>query len=235
MKRLTLVISILFCTILFFISLTILFNRQRLRAQFAQSKNMLQGLEQELARIQAEKEKLTKENERLQADAVSYVALNTKLQDEKEKLQKTIETKEADLQRLTKELEEVENKIAPEALSQQDKLIKEKAGLEKKINTLNNTLRKERALFHYNLGVAYTQAKLYDEAIEAYEKSLKFYPANPEAHYNLGLLYHNIKQDPEKAVQHYRKYLELKPDSEDKEEVKGWIESLSPAGRGGRG
>ena len=75
--------------------------------------------------------------------------------------------------------------------------------------------------------MAYTQANLYDEAIEAYEKSLTFDQNNAEAHYNLGLLYDKVKTDPEKAVLHYKKYLELKPDAEDKEEIETWIQQLS--------
>jgi tetratricopeptide (TPR) repeat protein len=49
---------------------------------------------------------------------------------------------------------------------------------------------------------------------------------NADAHYNLGLLYKDVKQDPDKAIMHLSKYLELKPDAEDKEEVQGWIEKL---------
>jgi tetratricopeptide (TPR) repeat protein len=39
---------------------------------------------------------------------------------------------------------------------------------------MENKLKQERVLYHYNLGVAYSQAKFYDEAIDEYEKSLKF-------------------------------------------------------------
>ena len=52
---------------------------------------------------------------------------------------------------------------------------------------------------------------------------MKLNPDNPDAHYNLGLLYENHQKDPIKACLHYRKYLELKPQAEDKEEVENWI------------
>jgi len=51
-------------------------------------------------------------------------------------------------------------------------------------------------------------------------------PDNPEAHYNLGLLYVNFKEYPERAIKHYRRYLELSPDSLDREEVIEWIKIL---------
>jgi len=74
--------------------------------------------------------------------------------------------------------------------------------------------------------VAYSQAKLYEEAIFEYEESLKLNANNPEAHYNLGLLYENCIGETEKALEHYRKYLELKPNAEDSAEVEAWIKRL---------
>jgi tetratricopeptide (TPR) repeat protein len=105
-------------------------------------------------------------------------------------------------------------------------LQKEKKELEGKIKSLEETLQKERGLYHYNLAVSYAQAKLYDEAIASYEKSLTFNPDNADAHYNLGVLYADFKSDSEKAISHYRKYLELKPDANDKEEVLRLMEKL---------
>ncbi|MFH1318611.1 MAG: hypothetical protein ABIH71_06320, partial [Candidatus Omnitrophota bacterium] len=63
-------------------------------------------------------------------------------------------------------------------------------------------------------------------AVNAYEKSLSFESENAEAQYNLGLLYENFNLEPEKAILHYEKYLELKPDAVDKDEVLKWINRL---------
>jgi tetratricopeptide (TPR) repeat protein len=205
----------------------------KLTRELNHTKQMFIKTQEEAKRIQTEKDKITKENEKLQADALSYVAINNDLQKEKESLQekvkeaqRTISEKEDKLQSLNENLKKLEKQIAKEKQVGDEKLVKEKKDLEEKIKSQEEALKKERGLYHYNLAVAYTQANLYDEAIEAYEKSLTFDQNNAEAHYNLGLLYQNIKQDPEKAVEHYRKYLELKPDSEDKEEVQEWIAKL---------
>ena len=61
-------------------------------------------------------------------------------------------------------------------------------------------------------------------------KSLEINPGNPEAHYNLGLLYDKVKNKPEKAVIHYKKYLEIEPYAEDKEEVMKLIKKLEVGG-----
>lgn len=232
-KKILIIISAIVVLGLSTLSFAFYLRGNRLKLQSQESKAMIQKVQEEITRIQAEREKLSKEKEKLQVDAITYVDLNSQLQQDKERLQKRleeaqkiIETKEGDLQREKSKLEQLEKKIDKEKTKEQKGFLKEKEELKNKITLLEETLKKERALYHYNLAVAYTQAKLYDEAVGAYEKSLKFNPDNPEAHYNLGLLYQNYKSDPDKAVTHYQRYLELKPEAEDKEEVKGWIESL---------
>jgi tetratricopeptide (TPR) repeat protein len=162
-----------------------------------------------------------------------YAERNTDLQKDKEDLEKKfkeakkiIGNKEADMLSITKKLEDLEQKTTKGNINQQKIFLKERKELKEKARSLEATLQKERALYHYNLGVSYTQLKRYDEATEAYEKSLELDVNNADAHYNLGLLYKDVKQDPDKAIMHLSKYLELKPDAEDKEEVQGWIEKL---------
>jgi tetratricopeptide (TPR) repeat protein len=207
-----------------------------LMAQLAQSRQTLQKIQEAFKTLQEDKAKLSKENEKLQTDAVSYVSLQTELQQEKDNLQKrldevqaVIDAKEEELKKLNQKLEHVENTMTREQLEERKSMLKEKQELENKLKLLNITLGKERALYHYKLGVAYTQAKLYDEAVDAYEKSLKFNPDNPDAHYNVALLYDNFKADPVRAAIHFQRYLELKPDASDKVEVEAWISKAKGA------
>jgi tetratricopeptide (TPR) repeat protein len=201
--------------------------------QLRQAQQMVQKMHEETRRIDGEKEKINQENEKLQADAISYVALNTDLQKEKDdlrarlkKAQDAITAKEQELKSASQKAKEIDKEMGKEKMVLNAKLTEEKTALEEKMQSLQETLRTERALYHYNLGVAYTEANLYDEAIEAYKRSLEFNPKNAEAHYNLGLLYENFNGDPGLAASHYRRYLELEPDAEDKEEVSGWIRRL---------
>ena len=210
-------------------------NTATLKSQLLQSKTMIQKTQEELQRLQSDKEKIIGEKDKLKADAVSYVALNTKIQDEQERLQKSKEGMEKLIKVKEKELKATKQKIQElvkalekkkDELSNQDKVFKERDNLRKKIISLDTKLKQERALYHYNLGVAYSQAKFYDEAVGEYKESLKYNPSNPDAYYNLGLLYEDVKQDSVKAVEYFQKYLELKPDAKDKREVTGWIKKL---------
>jgi len=164
------------------ISSVILFSKKNaLNQQLEQTKQMVLKVNEEKQRIEAEKEKITKENEKLKADTLVYIELNNNLQKEKENLQnrlkeaqKIIETKEDGLERLKLNLEKLNKKIAKESGRQNEELMKQKKELEDKVSSLETTLQKERALYHYNLAVSYTKAKLYDEAIKVFEKSLIF-------------------------------------------------------------
>jgi tetratricopeptide (TPR) repeat protein len=209
-------------------------EKKSIVGQLSLAEQMLQKLHQELARLGEEKDNAENEKDKLQKDAVFYVELNTKLQQEKEKLQqglveaqRAIETKESDLERLKLRSEQTQKKTSNELAEEKEALNKQRKDLLNKITRLNKTIIEENALYNYNLGVAYTQAKLFDEAKEAYEKALIFSPKMPEAHYNLALLYEKVEEDYKKALSHYGKYLELVPDTSDKEEIETSIKKLT--------
>jgi len=92
--------------------------------------------------------------------------------------------------------------------------------LRKKLATRRQHLSKEAAAQIYQeLGTAYTQAKVYAQAIEAYIIALKLDPRNPKAHHDLGLLYEHFLGDSKKAIYHLRQYLKLSSDFKDRERV----------------
>jgi tetratricopeptide (TPR) repeat protein len=201
--------------------------------QLEQSKGLLQKMQEEAVRLEGEKIKIVKDNERLQADGMVYLEQNNNLQQEKLKLkemlgqaQKIIKVKEADLEKLKQNIEKAEKQIKEDSSTDKEKLAKERTILEEEFKLAESNLQNERGLYHYNLGVAYIQAGFYGEAIEAYEKALFYNPGIAEAHFNLGLLYNKYQQDSDKAIVHYRKYLELNPEAEDKEEIKAIIKRL---------
>lgn len=205
-----------------------------LSGQLGQLNKMVQKAQEELSSMQTEREKILKDNERLQNDSVSYLTVSTKLQEEKDFLQsnlqeaqKLIEVKDSNLKQTQEQLDKLQRELKKRGPSGQAAAKAQEKKLKAGVSILQKRIQLERALYNYNLGVAYTQAKLYDEAIAAYRKSLEFNPVNPEAHYNLAIVYDRIKQDPENAVCHYRQYLKLKTDSEDKDEVLSRIEELS--------
>ena len=58
-----------------------------------------------------------------------------------------------------------------------------------------------------------------------YEEALKIEPNDPVAHKNLGTVYAKYLNNPQKAVEHYKKYLELAPDS-DADMIRNYIFSV---------
>jgi len=204
-----------------------------LNKQLKQTQLLVTKMEDESRRLKAEREKVTSDNEKLQADAVSYLGINTELQKEKDSLlektktaQKLIESKEAELQRVKKILEKIDLKKSKAQKEQLEKLNIERDEALAKLSELEATLKKERGLYHYNLAVAYSQAKFLDEALASYEKAIFYDPDNADAHYNLGVMYSNYKDDPAKAIEQYRQYLRLKPQADDREEVLAAIQKL---------
>lgn len=229
-KILTVAIIIIALGSLGIMSLNLFYRNKILKQQLSEAKMILKKAQEELNNAQEDKEKLTKENEKLQSDAVSYVGINAKLKEEKDKLQKVLDetqniinSKEGSAQRAKRELDLSEKRIRKEIAQKEQELELEKEKLQKRINELEQTLNSERALYHYNLAVAYNQAGLFDEAIDSYQRSLDFDKNNAEAYYNLGLIYQNSKKNTDDAKRCFKKYLELKPDAEDKDEVMGWL------------
>ncbi len=204
-----------------------------LKLEISQSQMLVKKLQEDSASLLAEKAKITKENEKLRDDLTSYLGVDEKARTDKEKLslllsqaQKSIEEKEGSLQLLNRRLEELTKEDKAEKRKFQEIGMKKVKQLSDKVSSLEATLNQERAVFNYNLAVAYEQAGLDDEAIEAYGKSIKMDSKNADAYYNLGLLYKDKRNDSEKAIKYLSAYLHLKPDAEDKAEVEEWIIGL---------
>ncbi len=232
-NKIYLIIIIVLIAIFALTSISFILHADRLKKRINQNVNMMVKVESELARAREEKEGMSKANEKLQADSISYLSINSKLNNEKEAMekrlkgaQKVIETKEANLQRVQQRLDGIEKRAVIENNARNEKLAKEKRALEKKILKSATAIKRERGAYHYNLGVAYAQAKLYDDAVVEYEKSLEFDPENGDAYYNLGILYEETEGDPERAIKSYKNYLSLNPAAEDFDEIQERINRL---------
>ena len=80
--------------------------------------------------------------------------------------------------------------------------------------------------FH-NIGVSYMKQGNYETARKWFEKALEVMPDYASAHRNLGLLYEQHLKNPEAALYHYRRYLDL--GGPDADEVREWIRALEEA------
>jgi tetratricopeptide (TPR) repeat protein len=77
----------------------------------------------------------------------------------------------------------------------------------------------------FNLGNLYNTTNQFGLAKDTYLKALDKKPDFAEAHYNLGLLYSKTNE-PKSAVTHLERYLELSPDSPNKDAVKNFLKKL---------
>ena len=69
------------------------------------------------------------------------------------------------------------------------------------------------------------------EAEKMYGEIIKKTPKDPRVYYNLGVLHSDYLKNPGKAVQFFRKYLELSPKARDATLVRSWIRDLEMASR----
>ena len=84
----------------------------------------------------------------------------------------------------------------------------------------------EKEKLYLELGAAYIKAKMFVEAISAYEALIKFNPKNAQAHYALGLLYKQQENDYVKAIDHLKQYLKYNPGASDKADIEYLIQML---------
>ena len=77
-----------------------------------------------------------------------------------------------------------------------------------------------------NLGNAYRGLGWYDQAIDMFEKTLAINPHLATTHFNLAIIYLYQKKDLKKALHHFEKVLEIKPDFSQAEAINNKIEEL---------
>jgi tetratricopeptide (TPR) repeat protein len=210
-----------------------LISDKAVRAQLKANDMTGSQLQEEISRVRSERDKAITEVEHLQGNTVTCMTLNGKLQIENEKLALSL----AEAQKASKNAEESLEKERDKIKVFERAALKREQGTKADARLIDQTkkelllvwkkLKREQQACHYNLGVAYTRARLYREAAEEYEKALALDPGNKEAHYNLGLLYDKVQGDAQKALVHYRAFMELAPQGQDKREVQGWIDRLA--------
>lgn len=82
------------------------------------------------------------------------------------------------------------------------------------------SLKRENADLHYNLGVVFQEQKRYDAAAREFGLAVKANPGDRDAHFNLALVYDRGQNNRAEAIRHYREYLRLAPDEADAAKVR---------------
>lgn len=86
--------------------------------------------------------------------------------------------------------------------------------------------RFQEARFHYNCGVMAYNSEKWRRAMREFKLALEKNPLDADSQYNLAVIYDEVKKDREKAIEHYKRYLELNPEAPDAARVKNYIVDL---------
>lgn len=170
--------------------------------------------------LQKEIERLYKKNLSLEGEIGTFEGtLSKRFWKHKKELQSKEEGSLEDTRELKDELFSLKRELG-KVNQKNSSLKKDVKHLRRKLARRRQHLSKEAAAQRYEeLGTAYTQAKVYKQAIEAYTTALKLDPRSSKAHHDLGLLYEHFLGDSSKAVYHLNQYLKLDPDPKDRERV----------------
>ena len=90
-------------------------------------------------------------------------------------------------------------------------------------NRERSKLQSETASMHYNLAVILTDQQNYSAAIREYEKVLETRPNDADTHYNLAIIYDDYVKNNGKAIEHYRQYIKIAPDTPEAQRVRQWM------------
>ena len=88
---------------------------------------------------------------------------------------------------------------------------------------------------HIGKGRTFYRQGNYEKAVEMYEKAVILDPSNADAYLQLGIIYDDNIKDEERAVEYYRRYLRLDPDSDKAQRVREWLRESSQAEMPNRG
>ena len=143
------------------------------------------------------------------------------------------------------------NNIAVQELNNKAAEYMQKGDYESAVNRLQASIDLDSTMYetYYNLGIAATNAKKYDIAIEALENGIKIKPDFSNFYYSLAVAQAELaeslvetdedkkeisEEDKNKAkelktsaIANAQKYLEMNPQAEDKDEVEEFIEDLN--------
>ncbi len=104
-----------------------------------------------------------------------------------------------------------------------NELVNSTPGRIKDMAAQNQTLVKETAEMHYNMGVFFTENKKFEQAEREYLRALEFDPNNLKVNFNLGYLYAEDMEKHDKAMFYLEKYLQIDPNSKESESIRSYI------------
>ena len=196
--------------------------RQSVERRLDSMKSLLSKAETAAMQLKKEKEIILREKEKIQAETLKYMTRNNDLEKEREDLASRLKrvdgligTNKNEITKIQTDMDAQIKRILLHREKEQKVLRLQRQRLLESVRKHEETIEKERSLYHYDLGVAYAKAGFMRDSMREYEEAIKSDGTNADAHYNLALMYKNVEANYNRAALHFRRYLELRPDAED--------------------
>jgi tetratricopeptide (TPR) repeat protein len=139
------------------------------------------------------------------------------LREEKSKLEQKL------IRYIEKIIESEDSEKASKAKGAKKTELKDQVPRKAKKRMARKDVAQRKLKMHYNLALAYDKQGMYREEEKEYLKCLSINSLDANVHYNLAILYDDKLNQNKKAIEHYMKFLELRPVGEDVERVKTWM------------
>jgi chromosome segregation ATPase len=192
--------------------------RGKLEAKGTKLETALRELQTAYATEQAKTKKLTQKAEAL-VKAMEQTQARVKAVGESRRAAGQAKGKlEAKGTKLETALQELQTPYATEQAKTQ-KPTKEMA----KTLELITRLRVDMVALHHAIGVRYNMMAMNEEALKAFQMAVELDPNHAESHFDLARVYIEYLDDSESAVPHFRRYVQLRPEAKDVEQIKGWL------------
>lgn len=197
-------------------------------------RSQVKAFEKDKARAEKQwEERVTKLTDELRSRQKEIQEMKDKIQDA-ELRSKVLEEEKKTLSEERKKLNELMEKGMVEGEREEyDKLLSEAqsasdSSLEKirAIDTERERLREESANLNFQLGTVAFDNRDFESAVLYFQKTLELRPSDANANHNLGIIFDYYVPDPDRAIYHYRRYLNLIPLEENANEIRERILAL---------
>ena len=184
---------------------------ERLNTDLQSAKTKQVGLQKKNSEMEAELAKSKK----------SYVELDEKMKDYAEEI-KSLSTTHIGYY----DSYQQEKEMAQQLNLKLKELEKEKQALNEKLDSVDDKFKQREAIYSYDMAFISVEAEMFDRAIQYFERFMELSGDDADIHYNLAVIYEQVKKDKYKAAEHYEKYLALSNNPPDLYETKMRIDSL---------
>jgi len=148
-KKLILIAAAVAGLIVLIVVVSLISKTRRLSGQLTQKKIIIEKMQEQAERLTQEKEVVEREKDELEADTLSYLQLNTSLEEDKNRLKSAVEKtkdllgdKEAELEKLKLDLKRYEEEISKQGSEYRLKFEDQVQELKDTIDKLEGTLQR---------------------------------------------------------------------------------------------